>query len=306
LPGPSAAPDRSVGPLQHAPPAGRLGYTCDPGPGLTGVEMMRLAVLSDIHGNLPALEAVLADVTRRGADGIVNLGDSVSGPLMASATAGYLMQQAWVQIAGNHDRNLVSIPPVELGLSDAHAYAELSQEALDWLARLPPVTALDGKLLLIHGTPARDTECLLETVVRGAPRLATPTEIARRLGTVESPVVLCGHSHIPRSVRTPTGRLLVNPGSVGLQAYEHDDPEYHTMETGAPDARYAVVEERGSGWLVELISVPYDHRTVVDLANRNGRPDWATALATGTFSPASSLLKPIQGASPPPDRLTID
>lgn len=257
---------------------------------------MRLAVLSDIHGNLPALEAVVDDVTHRGVDGVVNLGDSLSGPLMASATADFLMAQPWSQIAGNHDRNLATSNPAGLGPSDACAYAELGHEALAWVAQLPPSVILHGRVLVIHGTPARDTECLLETVVRGVPRLAAPTEIALRLGDVKTEVVLCGHSHIPRSVRTPSGLLIVNPGSVGLQAYEDDDPEYHVMATGSPDARYAVIEKRGDNWSVQLISVPYDTGLVVELANRNGRPDWVTALATGTFSPASSLLKPSQVA----------
>ena len=228
---------------------------------------------------------------------------------MASATADFLIAQAWSQIAGNHDRNLATSDPAGLGPSDACAYAELGQEALAWVAQLPPSVILHGRVLLIHGTPARDTECLLETVVRGVPRLAAPTEDTRyRLGNVKTEVVLCGHSHIPRSVRTPSGLLIVNPGSVGLQAYEHDDPEYHVMATGSPDPRYAVIEKtrRQLVGSAGQRSVP-DTELVVELANRNGRPDWVTALATGTFSPASSLLQPFQvaptkldGRPPPP------
>ena len=257
---------------------------------------MRIAVLSDIHGNLPALEAVLSDVARRSVDTVVNLGDSLSGPLLAADTAAFLIDRPWPQIAGNHDRELVKRSPAELGLSDAHAYAELNAEARTWVAGLPPSMLLDGGVLLIHGTPAKDTACLLESVEGGAPRLASPAEIAARLGNVAAQVVLCGHSHVPRAVRTPTGQLLVNPGSIGLQAYEHDDPEYHIMQTGSPDARYAMIEQRGTAWSVALISVPYDARRVAALARKNGRPDWATALATGFFTPASSLLRPLGAA----------
>ena len=159
-------------------PGHALSYTWDSKSGLAGGARMRLAVLSDIHGNLPALEAVVDDVTHRGVDGVVNLGDSLSGPLMASATADFLMAQPWSQIAGNHDRNLATSNPAGLGPSDACAYAELGHEALAWVAQLPPSVILHGRVLLIHGTPARDTEYLLETVVRGVPRLAAPTEIA--------------------------------------------------------------------------------------------------------------------------------
>jgi hypothetical protein len=90
-----------------------------------------------------------------------------------------------------------------------------------------------------------------------------------------------------------SGQLIVNPGSVGVQAYEHDDPEYHIMQTGSPDARYAILEKRREGWLVDLISLPYDTRLVVELAGGNGRPEWAAALATGCFAVAHSAIRPV-------------
>lgn len=65
---------------------------------------MRIAVLSDIHGNLSALQAVMRDISHRQVDVIVNLGDSLSGPLQPSETAAFLMAQPWVHLAGNHER----------------------------------------------------------------------------------------------------------------------------------------------------------------------------------------------------------
>jgi predicted phosphodiesterase len=70
---------------------------------------MRIALVSDIHGNLPALEAVLEDTRRRAVSRIVNLGDSLSGPLLPLETARFLMKQDWVQLAGNHERQLLEI-----------------------------------------------------------------------------------------------------------------------------------------------------------------------------------------------------
>jgi predicted phosphodiesterase len=64
-------------------------------------EIMRLAVLSDIHGNLAALEAVVADFGRRAIDGVINLGDSLSGPLLPLETARFLMSRTWVHLADN-------------------------------------------------------------------------------------------------------------------------------------------------------------------------------------------------------------
>ncbi|MDB5892952.1 MAG: metallophosphoesterase, partial [Rhodoferax sp.] len=79
---------------------------------------MRIAVVSDIHGNLPALQAVAADIARRGVDQVVNLGDSLSGPLMPLATARDLMARDWVHLAGNHERQLLNARVGTLGASD--------------------------------------------------------------------------------------------------------------------------------------------------------------------------------------------
>jgi hypothetical protein len=68
---------------------------------------------------------------------------------------------------------------------------------------------------------------------------------------------------------------------VGLQAYEDDYPYPHVIETGSPDARYAIVERRAAGWVAELLTVPYDHQKMAELARLRGRPDWARALLTG-------------------------
>src|SRR5690349_16895184 len=108
---------------------------------------MRIAVLADIHGNLGALEAVQADIAKRSPDVVVNLGDNVSGPLQAAATtADVLMQQdyacIWVQIRGNHDRQLMDRAPDKMGPSDRAAHAQLNSRHLTWLAALPPTQML--------------------------------------------------------------------------------------------------------------------------------------------------------------------
>ena len=79
---------------------------------------MRIAVLSDIHGNLEALKAALRDLAVRRVDTIVNLGDSLSGPLQPSATAASLMAQPWPQLAGNHERQLLEFAPERRGRPD--------------------------------------------------------------------------------------------------------------------------------------------------------------------------------------------
>ena len=74
---------------------------------------MRIAVVSDIHGNLAALQAVVADVQRRGVDRVINLGDSLSGPLLPLQTARFLMASGWLHLAGNHERQVLTQTPAQ-------------------------------------------------------------------------------------------------------------------------------------------------------------------------------------------------
>ncbi len=242
---------------------------------------MRIVLLADIHGNLPALEAVVADLERRGADRIVNMGDSLSGPLLPLETARFLMTRDWLQLAGNHERQLLSLPPGRRGPSDEFAFARLTGTELDWLRSLPATARLAPQIFLCHGSPRSDVEYFLETVENGGIRLATPGEMESRRGEEAAELIACGHTHMARAVRTTHGQWIVNPGSVGLPAFDDTVPEPHVVENGSPDARYAIVEEGPGGWRTELISVPYDHHAMAALAERRNRPDWAGALLTG-------------------------
>ncbi len=242
---------------------------------------MKLALLSDVHGNLPALEAVLADARRRGADRIVNLGDSLAGPLLPRETAEFLMRQTWVQLLGNHDREVRDFDPAGAGASARYARSRLTPAALEWLGRLPETAWLDDRVFLCHGTPESDVVYLLETVDSGRVRPATADEAEERVGITRARVIACGHTHVPRMARTRGGALVVNPGSVGLPAYTSDDPSPHVVETGSPDARYAIVEDLANDFAVALLAVPYDFGSMAALAHERERPDWESALRTG-------------------------
>ncbi|CAN5266992.1 metallophosphoesterase family protein [soil metagenome] len=245
---------------------------------------MRIVLLSDIHCNLPALEAVVADLAQQSVDQVVTLGDHLSGPLLAAATARFLMARTdWLQLAGNHERYLLNPDRSQLGLSDGHARDQIGSEVLTWIAALEPCRQFDAELLLCHGTPTHDDRYLLETIAADGLREATDDEIDRRLGAAAATVVACGHSHLPRDRRV-RDRRLVNPGSVGLQAYEDDEPFVHRIENGTPAARYAILDHTPTGWTCELRSIDYDHRAMAELALTNGRPEWARALATGRLS----------------------
>ena len=256
------------------------------------------AVLSDIHGNLPALDAVLAEIAAEGIGQVVQLGDALSGPLWPAETADRLMARGWPAIAGNHERQLLTLPRERMGASDAHAAQRLGELHLGWLRQLPAMRWLGPELFCCHGTPASDLVYFLETVTpdlgahggRGI-RPATPDELAERLGDARAPVLLCGHSHVPRVV-TVEGCLVVNPGSVGLPAYDDAHPYPHRVETGSPLARWAVVSPGPHGWRAALRATPYDHEQAAAQAERNGRGDWADALRSGRVGRTESEITP--------------
>lgn len=242
---------------------------------------MRIAFVSDIHGNLAALEAVAADIARRGADRVVNLDDNLSGPLLPRETAQWLMASDWLSLAGNHERQVLQLRPGHGGASDQYAHAQLTEAEFAWMRSLTHTLRLDEGVLLCHGSPRSDHEYLLETLDGSTVRAATPTEIDERLAGQYAPLIASGHTHVPRQVRLGAGVLLVNPGSVGLQTYGDNHPVAHKVENGTPEARYAIAESTAQGWQVEHITVPYDHESMALLAERRGRPEWAHALRTG-------------------------
>jgi predicted phosphodiesterase len=238
----------------------------------------RLAVLSDIHGNSWALQAVLKDVGSRGIKELVNLGDSFYGPLDPSGTADALLNLEILSVMGNEDRILL-----EDEMTNPTAdftQKSLSQEALDWLTNLETHTSYNDALLC-HGTPSCDTEYLLEEVTEAGVKLRSLQQVSGLLGNFKQEVILCGHSHAPHVVHFSDGRIIVNPGSVGLQAYDDENPMYHVMETGSPHARYSIISKSDTGILVDNIAVPYNWDQAVAAAMKNGRPDWAKWLGTG-------------------------
>jgi predicted phosphodiesterase len=242
---------------------------------------MKIAALSDIHGNLLALDAVLEDVRSRGVDITVNLGDILSGALLPAETAERLMALELPTIRGNHERQVLAGDPARMGPSDRHAFDTLDAAQRAWIAQLPAVLRPADGVFLCHATPHNDFDCYLEDLVDGELRPAPVDRVEERSRGCDAALILCGHSHIPRVMRLRTGQLVVNPGSVGIQAYQGHDPAPHVVEVGSPHARYAILESTPRGWKADLVAVPYDWDEASKLAARNGREDWARALATG-------------------------
>jgi predicted phosphodiesterase len=199
---------------------------------------MQVAALYDVHGNLPALEAVLADVPAEAA--IVVGGDVAVGPFPSETLErlrGLGGRVRWLR--GNADRELT---PGESGLAPADVIEwvreRLSAEQISFLHGLPERIELDvdglGRVLFCHATPQNDTDVILET---------TPEDrVAPLFAAIEVGTVICGHTHMQFS-REISGIRIVNAGSVGM-AYEDVPGAYWALF--GPD-----VEHRHTGYDVE-------------------------------------------------------
>ncbi|MEW2443430.1 metallophosphoesterase family protein [Micromonospora marina] len=176
----------------------------------------RVAVLSDIHGVLPALEAVLAEPDVAAADLIVLTGDLAAGPQpveVLDRLAALGDRACWV--GGNADRELVQARAGEPSAIEVSNWAagQLRDDQVARLAALPlsvtlPVTGL-GDVLFCHATPRDDEEVVLVDS-----RLDRWAEVFAGL-PAEVGTVVCGHTHMPFT-RLVDRRLVVNPGSVGM------------------------------------------------------------------------------------------
>lgn len=242
---------------------------------------LQIAVISDVHGNRWALSAVLADIAQRGIRNTVNLGDCLYGPLDPAGTADILMRLDIPTVRGNEDRMIVDPHTHNASATLRFVEEALQPEHIPWLESLPLTRVVRDELLLCHGTPTRDDEYLRWGLQDKAVVPRTADELDAMLAAIDQPVVLCGHDHLPGNVRLPTGRLIVSPGSVGLQAFADDHPCPHVMEAGTPYARYAVVALCDDGWRVEHIKVSYDWHLAAATALSRGRSDWAQWLTTG-------------------------
>ncbi len=244
--------------------------------------MNAIAVISDIHGNSAALSAVLADLKQQSIEQVFNLGDHFSGPLDAAGTAEILHDENFITIRGNHDRNLLETDPRQMGPSDKCAFEVLSQRTMSWLKKLPSTVNYENEFFLCHGTPASDSQYLLEKIGKnGYLELQDTRQIEAETKECHQPILLCGHSHQPRIYQNGE-QIIINPGSVGCPAYIDDSQsQFHKSETGSSHARYAVLTKIEAKWRFDLRAVAYDAKEMVALAEKNLRSDWVSALTTG-------------------------
>src|ERR1700730_4277613 len=207
---------------------------------------MRVAAVADIHGNLPALEAVLSDVARENVDLIVACGDVASGPLRAETIEVLRSLPNARFVSGNADRGLVTAFDGERltawpGPAPDWGATQLSRDQRDFLASFSKTIELQvegfGRVLFCHGSPRSDEEMM-----------TSETPDARLQGltaAVDANLVVCGHTHMPFD-RTVGSLRVVNPGSVG-------------MPYGEPGAHWALL-----GPALELRRTQYDREAAAE------------------------------------------
>jgi len=210
---------------------------------------LKIALIGDTHGNLPALEAVLEHAQQKGCEAIWNLGDSVGYGAFPDEVVKELWRRDTLSILGNYDRKVLKVSEKRAGdaahknpaklLAFQWAHDHLSEESLVHLSALPEQRLIpqgDSYILMTHGSPLSRNEHLTPFTPEDRLRGLTHTTRAR--------IILCGHSH-QAFTRRVDGVWFVNPGSVGRP----DD--------GDPRASYAMLF-LGDGLLVDHYRVAYD------------------------------------------------
>jgi putative phosphoesterase len=211
---------------------------------------MRIAIFSDIHGNLVSLEAVLADIEREGIEQMVCLGDvAATGPQPREVLA-RLRELNIPIVQGNTDEWLLQPQPYE-GDSEFHqqihemdmwAVAQLTAVDRTFLQTFQPIIEIaidtDNTLLCFHGTPRHNREIM---------RATTPDEeVAPMMADYSATILAGGHTHQPM-IRRYEDKLILNPGSVGLPYLVMGDSNQNP-----PWAEYAILHSENGHFGVEL------------------------------------------------------
>lgn len=218
---------------------------------------MRVAVISDIHANLIALEEVLKDIEKENCEHIVCLGDIVlAGPQPISILE-FVKQQNWTMIQGNTDKLIAEYgqdvldmmkekyPVMANAIVDDMNY--ITDEDQKFLTELPPQTEMEiegVKVLFVHGSPRANNEDILPN--------RELTEIEEIISGVDADLILCGHTHIPCGYQTNNKQTVVNVGSVGRPM------------TPTPLACYAVIDFENGIFNIRHKFVDYDREKAAE------------------------------------------
>ncbi len=207
---------------------------------------MRIALIADIHGNLPAFETVLADLQRHAPDLIVIAGDIVIGSPDSHACWELAQSLGCPIVRGNHERYLSHFGTAmadPLWVTERFAPVQwavnqFSDAERQQIAGLPLVLRLPDtpNLLIVHASPRSDSETL--------PLHTTPAELATIFANSSEQTIVRGHNHIPR-IHPWGSRQVITTGSVGLPLAGH------------PLAEYLLLDQEKQGWVAQHQAIPY-------------------------------------------------
>ncbi len=240
--------------------------------------MSRITIFGDIHGNLPALEAVFADIDKQEVNPLYCLGDLVGYGTFPNEVIAAVCQRNIPTLMGNYDQG-VGNNSDDCGCAYTSKEAEaLGKRSIAWtnknttdenkeylrqLVNHIPLQLGGLRVLLVHGSPRRINEYLYED--------RPDATMERLLDLAEADVLVCGHTHKPYHRILPSGRHVINAGSVGKPKDKN------------PAACYVVLEATGNDLHVEFRRVPYDIERAAQAIEASEMPDeFAQMLRSGT------------------------
>ena len=220
---------------------------------------MKVAVISDIHANFQALEAVMNDIKSQGCEKVFCLGDiAMAGPQPRMSIDFVRNKNDWTVIQGNTDKMIAEYTPnlyntlKEIFPVMANALKDdieiIEDDKKDFLKHLPEQRKLviEGvKVLLVHGSPRRNNEDILPNM--------PVEEVEKIIEGVEEDVIFCGHTHVPCGYQLDNNKTVVNVGSVGRPM------------TKDGRACYVVAEFKNGKFSVEHRLVDYDRDTAASI-----------------------------------------
>ncbi len=236
---------------------------------------MRVAVISDMHGNDLAFEVVEADIQRQRIDQIVCLGDAIQGGPQPAAVLQRLRRLGCPVVMGNADAWLISgeetgdegIPPERLrkmGEIRLWSLSQLSESDRAFISNFQPTVTInlekDLNLLCFHGSPTSFDDVILPA--------APEEEFQKFLGGYADYILTGGHTHA-QQIRRNGRYFFFNPGSVGF-AYSHNQPEneFHAD----PWAEYAILTVENGQVGLKFRRTPFDAKELIRIYRESGRP----------------------------------
>ena len=240
--------------------------------------MNQVTIFGDIHGNLPALEAVLADIDAHDLAPLYCLGDLVGYGTFPNEVIDMIRERNIPTLMGNYDQG-VGNSRDDCGCAYTSKVAEeLGKRSIAWsnqnttdenklylrqLIDQIPLELGGLRIRLVHGSPRKINEYLFEN--------RPDASLERLLDMAQADVLVCGHTHIPYHRILPSGRQVVNAGSVGKP------------KDGNPEACYVVLEANNRDLAVTFRRVPYDIERVAQAIEASDMPnEYAEMLRTGT------------------------